>query len=67
MSRYEMWVWLVDDEDGEGAIATLVPGLPGVTPLQSRRLDVARKMEGLARAHGKTAVRLAHLVEVDDG
>ena len=70
MSRYECWAWLVEDHDGPGVIAAQFGDLKAPVPLQSRREDIARGMEPLARAHGQSLgrpVRLAHLIEVEDG
>lgn len=70
MSGYEMWAWLVLEEDGtEGVITAVVPGVEVFLPLHHRRREMAERLEELAWAHGRASgrpVRLAHLVEVPD-
>ena len=69
---YEMWQWVVKEQDGkEGAVAALIPGQPELGPmvLQGRTERIARQMEQLAAMHAISSglpVRLVHLREVDE-
>jgi hypothetical protein len=67
---YEMWAWLVDDVEGDGVVAAVIPWRKELGPmtLQSRRREMAQALEVVALEHQKRTgrpVRLAHLVEVD--
>jgi hypothetical protein len=68
---YEMWVWVVTEEDGtEDVMTGVVPQLgPSPIPLQHNRQELAEVFRNLAEGHGRMVekpVRLAHLVEIDD-
>ena len=70
MNPYEIWVWLVREDDGrEGAIAVVLPGSEQLGPmvLQARSWELAERVRPLAEAHGRATgrlIRLAHLLEV---
>jgi hypothetical protein len=62
-----IFVWQVlDREDNQwGAIATYIPALGSVLPLQNRKLEVARLMEPMAREHAKGTKSRIRLVQYD--
>jgi hypothetical protein len=52
----ELWAWVTEYPDGSvGTIAVAVPSLPGLTPLITRDEEAIRRLEPLARLHGKVA------------
>jgi hypothetical protein len=52
----ELWAWITEYPDGSaGLIGSMVPGMPGITPLITRGEEAIRQLEPLARLHGKVA------------
>jgi hypothetical protein len=69
---YEMWCWVVTEEDGtEGVVCGVIPRLgPKPIPLQHHKKEVAEQFRALAEHHGRYSgkpVRFAHLVEEEAG
>lgn len=68
MGTYEMWCWVIINDDGsEEPIQTVLPHQgPEPVFLQHRKRETAEAWRLLAMGHGRVSgktVRLAHLVE----